>query len=288
MVTISDVIIVSEQESLINDILYCFQASGIEMAMEAVNSWDALNGRLSAAEFKVVIADGSSEGMPVKKVLESSRKVNPACLFYGVFESVEEDSIAELIHLGATSFALKDNLFRLAGMVQKAMNDNQYQVLIPEAIKREYFLSSFFEQATEAIWVKDKEGKYLLINPAGAQFISKPIEEIIGKYDDDIFPAATAAKIHQSDRYVILTGQTHIIEDSITNQDNVKRIFQAVKTVLKDRKGEVQGLIGTVRDITERKQAEQSVKEAEHRFNMLMQHVKDAAVYMLNPEQPGE
>lgn len=282
---LSNVAIVSEHETFLSDILYCFEASGLEITPLIAGKWEELVSAGAESVFGVVIADMTSTVFPVKELFEFSKENNPECLFYGVFDELDEDLISGFIRMGATSFALKTNLFRLPASIQKALTENHYEVIIPEAIKREYFLASFFEQATEAIWVKDKEGKYLLINPAGASFISKPIEEIIGKRDVDIFPEDTAAKICQSDKFVIQSGSTQVIEDTITNRENVKRIFQAVKTVLRDRKGEVQGLIGTVRDITERKQAEKSVKEAERRFNMLMQHVKDAAVYMLDPER---
>lgn len=242
---LSDVIIVSDQESLVSDIVYCFQASGLEITHTVVENWDALVRLGDEKKFEVVLADCHLEELPVNLVLDFSRKNNPNCLFYGLFDTLDEDEVSMLLHTGATSFALKNNLFRLAAAVQKALDNERYEILVPDAVKREYFLSSFFEQATEAIWVKDKDGKYLLINPAGAQFISKPIEDIIGRYDEDIFPKDTADKIRKSDEFVMLSGNTQVIEDSIINQEHVERIFQAVKTVLRDRNGEVQGLMGS-------------------------------------------
>lgn len=281
----SEVIIVSEQDVFIHDVLYCFQTSGVTITGLPVKTWEELISTGCSSNFQVVISDASSTALAVDRVLEFSKNINPNCLFYGVFDDLDEAAIANFIRLGATSFALKTNLLRLPIAIQQILNSNHYEVAVPDAVKRQYFLATFFEQTTEALWIKSKEGKYLLINPAGARFVSRPIEDIIGKHDYDIFPEATAEKICKSDSAVLLRGSTQVIEDTIMNRDNVKRIFQAVKTVLRDQRGEIQGLIGTVRDITERKQAEESVKEAERRFHMLIQHVKDAAVYMLNPEE---
>jgi PAS domain S-box-containing protein len=279
----SEIVIVSEQEAFINDVLYCFQTSGLEVTHIPIKTWHELTCAGEQALLNIVIIDSNSQEFPTQDVFAFSKNSNPDCLLYVVFEELEEELISNFIRMGATSFALKTNLFSLPASIQKVLTGTHYEVIIPVAIKREYFLASFFEQATEALWIKDKEGKYLLINPTGARFVSRPIEDIIGKSDYDIFPADTAAKICKSDKSVLERGATQVIEDTITNRENVKRIFQAVKTVLRDQKGEVQGLIGTIRDITERKQAEESAKEAERRFNMLIQHVKDAAVYMLDP-----
>jgi PAS domain S-box-containing protein len=276
--------IVSEQDEFINDVLYCFQASGVEIKATPARTWEQLFRLGAQPTFQVVIAFYSTNIIAVPDMMDYIRRHNSECLFYVVFEEPDEDLASELVRAGATSFAVKNNLFRLPASIQKKLSDEQSHIVIPDAIRREYFLSSFFEQATEAIWIKDKDGKYLMINPAGARFISRSVEDIIGKSDFDIFPKDTAFKIHKSDKAVIQTGMTQVFEDTITNRDDVKRIFQAVKTVLRDSRGEVQGLIGTVRDVTERKQAEQSAKEAEHRFNLLIQHVKDAAIYILDPE----
>lgn len=247
------------------------------------SGWDDVNTAVSQGQPNIVIADASSSELALPDVLNRCRQTNSASLLYGLFDTLEPEQISSFIRNGGTSFALKSNLSDLAASIRKAILEDTGVTPDPINADQEYFLKAFFEQSADSIWAKNKEGRYLLINPAGARFLSKNIEDIIGKNDYEVFPPETATRIIKSDQQVIQTGVTEMIEDLIINQDGAKRTFQAVKNVLRDTNGQVQGVIGTVRDITARKQAEEALRESEQRFRLLIENVKDYAIYMLDP-----
>ncbi len=170
-------------------------------------------------------------------------------------ECKSNKEIAQLLHISTHTVKV-----HVAHIMQKLEADNRHQAtqkagllgfLQKHVNNHHILLQRYFEQTNEIIWIKDKEGKYLLINAAGAKFLAKPAEEIIGKFDHQLFPIRTATEISASDRHVLQTGATEIVENTIVNKQGFKRIFQAIKTVLRDSDGETQGLIGTIRDITE-------------------------------------
>jgi len=65
------------------------------------------------------------------------------------------------------------------------------------------FLHSIIEGTTDAIFSKDLQGRYVMINSAGAHFIGKPVEEIIGTGDMELFSPDTAQKIIELDRDIM-------------------------------------------------------------------------------------
>ena len=105
-----------------------------------------------------------------------------------------------------------------------------------------------------------------------------------GKTDYEVFPLETANKVIKSDSEVMQKGQTETIEEMLMTRDGIERTFQAVKGVFRDKQGNVQGVLGTVRDITSRKKAEDALRNSEEHFRLLVEAAKDYAIYMLDPE----
>ena len=105
-------------------------------------------------------------------------------------------------------------------------------------------------------------GAYQMINSAGASFIGKRPEEIIGRDDADLFPPEMGGAIMRQDQEVMASDKARTFEETITSAGNT-RTFLTTKDVYRDSKGTVVGLIGIARDITKRKRAEERLQEYE-------------------------
>ena len=67
-------------------------------------------------------------------------------------------------------------------------------------------LSSIVEGTPDAVFVKDLDGRYRLVNSTCAQIVGRPKEESVGKSDAQILPPETAARLAEVDRLVMDTG----------------------------------------------------------------------------------
>jgi len=146
-------------------------------------------------------------------------------------------------------------------------------------------LQALVLEATDCIAVKDVQGRYLLINPAGASFLGRDAREILGKTDFDLFSTEAALKIRETDEQVMFTGETQLIEDLLSPLHSEKRYFQAMKCVYKSPTGEIQGIINVVRDITERKLAELALQKANQdldQFASIVSHDLQAPLRKIN------
>lgn len=122
-------------------------------------------------------------------------------------------------------------------------------------------LRSILESIPDVIFVKDFAGTYVAANPNFAKLFDKSIEEVIGKNDFALFPPEAVHRFLAQDHRVITAGITESFEEDVPI-GNSRRTFFTAKTPWRDPQGNILGLIGLTRDITERKQAEIALAEA--------------------------
>ncbi len=131
-----------------------------------------------------------------------------------------------------------------------------------EALREsEFKLRVIFENSTDAIFIKDKQGHYLLINPAGTKFLGRPTEEILGKRDEELMTPESGRQIWDSDRRIMASGTIETYEE-IAESCGVERTYLSTKCPYISPQGELLGLIGICRDVTERNQAELALKKS--------------------------
>lgn len=116
-------------------------------------------------------------------------------------------------------------------------------------------LRAIAEWTPDAVFVKDKDGRYLLFNPAAAKFVGRRVEEVIGRDDTELFDPEGARLVMDRDRAVMASGEIDTGEEVLTAA-GVTRTFLATKAPYRDKQGNIIGVIGISRDITQRKQAE--------------------------------
>lgn len=109
------------------------------------------------------------------------------------------------------------------------------------------------ESAPSPIFVKDREGRMIYANPAMLEVLGKSASEVIGYRDCDLYPSPElGATIMESDRRIMASGQTEVVEES---PDGI-RTFLGMKTAYRNEAGVVIGLIGISYDISDRKRIE--------------------------------
>lgn len=121
-------------------------------------------------------------------------------------------------------------------------------------------LYAVLEGTTDAIFMKDLQGRYVFINSAGADVVGKSAKEIVGKDDTEIFPYEIGLAIRENERKFLASGVNQSYEDIVSYRGEL-RTFLAGKTLCRNEQGDVIGIIGIARDISDRKLAEQQIKQ---------------------------
>jgi PAS domain S-box-containing protein len=90
-------------------------------------------------------------------------------------------------------------------------------------------LQAVIEATPDAIFVKDLEGRYVLVNEAFSRFLGKSQPEIIGKNDFDLYLEADARAFVEADRQVLASGTYQAFEGVATGQNGQPQIYLVSK-----------------------------------------------------------
>ena len=140
---------------------------------------------------------------------------------------------------------------------------NERMLVEKELLKNEHFLDSVIEHIPNMLFVKDaKNLNFLRFNKAGEKLLGYSRDELIGKSDYDLFPKEQADFFASKDRNIIDSREfLDIAEEPITTRFLGTRYLHTKKIPIFDDDGRPLYLLGISEDITERKQAEERIKE---------------------------
>jgi PAS domain S-box-containing protein len=127
-------------------------------------------------------------------------------------------------------------------------------------------LLSVFDKSSDAIFLKDKEGKYVLFNRAAGRFVGKNPEEVLGRDDRAVFESESAEMIIETDLRVMRTGLPELEEEVRLSAGGVTRFYRASKAPLRDSKGEIVGVVGIARDITDQRATEKDLAVSQNQL----------------------
>jgi len=201
-------------------------------------------------------------------VAQYSPLLIPAVVFPLVLLIAQEQFVPAVILVTVSFAAASGRLF----VVQ-----NQLLVSTRELEKNLTLLRGITEGTTDAVFVKDLAGRYLMINTAGAHFLGRTPEEVIGKTDAEVFLPQVGRAIWDSDRKILRSGETRTFEEFGTAA-GVTRLYLATKGPFRDPNGEVIGLLGICRDITDRKRAEEEIRSSQQSLRMHIEKTPLAVV----------
>ncbi|MBN1313459.1 MAG: PAS domain S-box protein [Anaerolineae bacterium] len=146
--------------------------------------------------------------------------------------------------------------------------------LAQEALAQERnLLRTLIDSMPDHIYAKDTEGRFTLKNEADALAMgASSTSEAIGKTDFDYYPRKFAERFQADDQQVIRSGKPLINheEPNIDAKGN-KRWVLTTKVPLRDGQGEIVGLVGIGRDITERKQVEEELERHQEHLEELVE-----------------
>lgn len=121
-------------------------------------------------------------------------------------------------------------------------------------------LQAVIEATPDAIFVKDLEGRYVLVNEAAARFLGRAPDAVIGKHDLELYPEETARRFIADDQKVLASGEAQAFE-GVAHSEIGTQAYLVTKGVYRDAQGRILGLFGISHDITDLKQAHETLAQ---------------------------
>lgn len=121
------------------------------------------------------------------------------------------------------------------------------------------FLNQIVDAIPDPIFVKNRQHNWIILNQAFCALIGHPKETLLGKSDYEFFPKEEADVFWAKDEDVFTSQSVNTNEEYLTSSDHITHMIQTVKSAFTVDERD-QYLVGTIRDITERKRMEESIR----------------------------
>lgn len=169
---------------------------------------------------------------------------------------------------------LFDGSGSVTGICGIARNITDRKMAEDALIKINARLQTLIDTIPDIVYFKNLQGRNLVVNSAFEELVGMGRADIVGKTDEELFPLELARQCMRSDDEVVRNGKARRCEEQVVDKKGNKIFFESIKTPLYDKHENIVGLVGVSRNITERKTAEESLKESTERLRSLTVHLQ--------------
>ncbi|RFP08673.1 MULTISPECIES: ATP-binding protein [unclassified Duganella] len=159
------------------------------------------------------------------------------------------------------------------GRLSAAFNTMLATVAARDAALRvsQSLLTNIADKSSAVIYVKDLEGRYLMVNERLRQVLPPGSPDPIGHRDADMFDDDTVKVIREGDRRALESSHSYIYEEGVPDAQGVVRTYISEKFCLRDDHGRVWAMGGISTDITDRKKSEVELIQYRDKLEELVQ-----------------
>jgi two-component system cell cycle sensor histidine kinase/response regulator CckA len=250
----------SEDDTLL--IMHELKRGGYDPKYERVETAGAMNDALNQQEWDIVISDHSMPHFNSFNALDVLKKRGLDLPFFLVSGTIGEEMAVSAMKAGVHDYIMKGNLARLASAVDRELKEvdmRRKRKEAEEALRSsEEKYRTILENIEDGYYEVDIAGNFTFFNDSMCRIYGYPEEELMGMNNRQYTDQENAKKLFKAFNKVYRTGESIKQFDwEIIRKDGTKRSIESSVSLMKDSSGNRIGFRGVVRDITERKGAEE-------------------------------
>lgn len=264
------ILIVEDEQIIGTDIRRGLEAMGYAVAACVASGEEAVR---KAAELEPDLVLMDIQLGPGMDGIEAAKRIHARCDIPIIYVSgnFTEDNMEMIKSTNPFGFLVKpfeDNELRLT--IEMALYRHQME----EALSRsEEKYRAILENIDEAYFEVDLSGNFTFFNDATLRMAGMPRDELMGVHNLRFVEPEAERKIYEAFRKIEETGKPQrLIDCEIVRPDRTRQIFELSVSLMKDPSHTPVGFRGVARDITERKLAEETLRQSEERYRTLFEH----------------
>lgn len=214
-----------------------------------------------------------------KRVRAAMRDQTPDRLFSDEYRIVRPDGGVRWIR--SRTFPVRDAngaFYRVAGLAEDITARRRAEEAVSASEAR---LRQIIDLVPHMIFVKDWDGRFLLVNKAKADAYGMTVDELTGRLQEELqdCPALSYEQVRADDHEVILSGQPkHIAEESFVDAEGNEHVLETVKVPYAVAGSDRPAVLGVAADITDRlRMAQELAREAE-RYRLVVDTMAEGVV----------